>query len=120
MAINITVSRSTRSTVLEHLRTLRGHLARARDSLMHYKDDRVDRDALEPAARRVDDLMNMFAGNSSDPALVTQWATEIQVAIGKVPNPKSAEALHEVNTELVIILDAIEAETVLRASGARL
>jgi len=57
VAVNTAVSRSTRSTVLEHLRVLRGSISRARDMLMHYRDDRVDRDTLEPAARRVDELM---------------------------------------------------------------
>jgi hypothetical protein len=74
---------------------------------MHYRDDRVDRDALEPAARRVDELMNMFASNSTDPALITLWSSEIQTAIGKVPNPKSADALHEASTELAAILVVI-------------
>src|SRR3977135_1995919 len=58
LAVNRAVSLSARSTVLEHLRTLRGSLARARDTLMHFKDDRADRDTLEPAARRGDQLMN--------------------------------------------------------------
>jgi hypothetical protein len=100
VAVNTAVSRSTRSTVLEHLRLLRGSLAVARDKLMHFRDDRVDRDTLEPAARRVDELMNMFATNLHDPALITLWSTEIRTAIAKVPNPKSADALHDASTEL--------------------
>ena len=116
MGINSTVSRNTRSTVLEHLRTLRGSLARARDTLMHFRDDRVDRDALEPAARRVDELMDMFASNSSDPVLVALWASEIRSAIDKVPNSKSAKALLEASAELATILGIIEAaEKVSRA-----
>ena len=110
MAVNSAVSRSTRSTVLEHLRTLRLSLARARDTLVHFKDDRVDRDKLEPAARRVDDLMNMFASNSTDPVLVTLWSSEIQGAIDKVPNPKAADALREARLEIAAILGVIEAE----------
>jgi hypothetical protein len=110
MAVNRTVSRSARSTVLEHLRTLRGSLARARDTLMHFKDDRVDRDTLEPAARRVDELMNMFASNSNDPERVALWSSEIQTAIDKVPNPKSAEALLEARAEIAAIRGVIEAE----------
>lgn len=110
MGINRAVSRSARSTVLEHLRTLRGSLARARDMLMHFKDDRVDRDTLEPAARRVDELMNMFAGNSNDPERVALWSAEIRAAIDKVPNPKAAAALSEARTELAAILGVIEAE----------
>jgi hypothetical protein len=110
VAVNTTVSRSTRSAVLEHLRVLRGSLVRARDTLMHYRDDRVDRDTLEPAARRVDELMNMFATNTNDPVLIATWSAEIQAAIAKVPNPKSASALEEASTELAAILDVIDAE----------
>jgi hypothetical protein len=77
---------------------------------MHFRDDRVDRDTLEPAARRVDEMMNMFATNANDPALIALWSSEIQTAIGKVPNPKSADALHEASAELAAILDVIEAE----------
>jgi len=92
VAVNSTVSRSARSTVLERLRTLRGSLERARDTLMHFKDDRVDRDTLEPAARRIDELMNMFASNSTDPVVVALWSAEIQSTLDKVPNPKVAHA----------------------------
>jgi hypothetical protein len=77
---------------------------------MHFKDDRVDRDALEPAARRTDELMNMFASNSTDPVLVTLWSSEIQSAIDKVPNPKAADALQEARSEIAAILGVIEAE----------
>ena len=77
---------------------------------MHFRDDRVDRDTLEPAARRVDELMNMFATNLNDPALIALWSAEIQTAIAKVPNPKSADALHDASTELAAILDVIEAD----------
>jgi hypothetical protein len=107
--VNTAVSRSTRSTVLERLRILRASLARARDTLMHFKGDRVDRDTLEPAARRVDGLMDMFASNSSDPLLVDLWSREIGAAIDKVSNPKSAEALLEASAELAAILGMIEA-----------
>ena len=110
LAVNSIVSRSTRSTVLEHLRARRGSLSRARDTLMHFKDDRIDRDTLEPAARRVDELMNMFAGNSTDPALVVLWSSEIQSAMDKVPNPKSADALSAARAEIAAILVLIEAE----------
>jgi hypothetical protein len=110
VAVNRAVSRTTRSTVLEHLRTLRGSLARARDTLMHFKDDRVDRDALEPAARRVDELMNMFASTSNDPARVAVLSSEIQTSIDQVPNPKVAAALSEARAEIAAILSAIEAE----------
>ena len=88
---------------------LRASLARARNTLMHFQGDRLDRDTLEPAARRVDGLMDMFAGNSSDPALVALWSHEIRSAIDRVPNPKSADALLEASAELTAILGVIEA-----------
>jgi hypothetical protein len=117
VAVNRAVSRTTRSTVLEHLRTLRGSLARARDTLMHFKDDRVDRDALEPAARRVDELMNMFASTSNDPARVAVLSSEIQTSIDQVPNPKVAAALSEARAEIAAILSAIEAEVKAHHAG---
>ena len=83
---------------------------------MHFQGDRLDRDALEPAARRVDGLMEMFAGKSSNPALVALWSSEIRSAIERVPNPKSADALLEASAELAAILGVIEAaEKVSRA-----
>jgi hypothetical protein len=83
---------------------------------MHFKGDRVDRDALEPAARRVDGLMDMFASNSTDPSLVALWSGEIRSAIDKVSNPKSADALRDASTELAAILVVIEAaEKISRA-----
>jgi hypothetical protein len=84
---------------------------------MHYKDDRVDRDALEPAARRIDELMNMFASNSTDPLLVALWSSEIQSAIDKVPNPKAADALQEARSEIAAILGVIEAEEKTSRAG---
>jgi len=76
---------------------------------MHFQGDRVDRDTLEPAARRVDGLMEMFAGQSNDPALVALWFREIRSAIDRVSNPKSADALLEASVELAAILGVIEA-----------
>jgi hypothetical protein len=84
---------------------------------MHFKDDRVDRDTLEPAARRVDELMNMFASSSSDPARVALWSSEIQSAIDKVPNPKAADALLEARAEIAAILGVIEAEEKASRAG---
>jgi hypothetical protein len=84
---------------------------------MHFKDDRVDRDTLEPAARRVDELMNMFAGNSNDPERVVLWSSEIQAAIDKVPNPKAAAALLEARAEIEAILGVIEAEVKTSPAG---
>jgi glutathione S-transferase len=110
VAVNKAVSRSARSTVLEHLRTLRGSIARARDLLMHFKDDRTDRDTLEPAARRIDELMNMFASSVTDPAQVALWFAEIQGALDKVPNPKAADALQEARHEIAAILAVIDTD----------
>jgi hypothetical protein len=84
---------------------------------MHFKDDRIDRDALEPAARRVDDLMNMFASSSTDPELVALWSSEIQGAMDKVPNPKAAEALLQARSEIAAILGVIEAEKIAPRAG---
>jgi hypothetical protein len=71
---------------------------------MHYKDDRIDRDMLEPAARRVDDLMNMFAGAGGDVVKGTLWVTEIQNGIDRVINPKAADALQaaRIDTEALL------------------
>jgi hypothetical protein len=91
--VNSRTSPFDRSKILADLRSLRDCLADARNALMHYKDDRVDRDKLEPAARRVDDLMIMFAGSGADVAKGTIWVNEIQTGIDRVINPKSAAAL---------------------------
>jgi hypothetical protein len=118
LAVNSRVSRSARSTILEHLRTLRANLESARGTLMHYKDDRVDRDILEPAARRIDDLMNLFAGGSSDPSRVALWSSEICGAMDKVPNPKVANTLLEARAEIAAVLGVMEAEAkVSRGDG---
>jgi len=101
---NTNLSRSAHQKVLAHLRTLRVGLEQARDALMHYKDDRVDRDKLEPAARRVDDLMNLFAIGSRDPAQGLVWMSEIQSHIKQVANPKSAAALHDAGVEIAALL----------------
>ena len=53
--------------------------------------------------------MEMFAGKSSNPALVALWSSEIRSAIERVPNPKSADALLEASAELAAILGVIEA-----------
>jgi hypothetical protein len=103
MAINSSVSGANQRT-LAHLRTLRLNLDQARSALMHYKDDRVDRDTLEPAARRVDDLMNLFASGTPDSAQSLTWMTEIGVVIDKVTNPKSTAALQAASVELTALL----------------
>jgi hypothetical protein len=101
------LSQSERSTILAHLRLLRGTLAQARDALMHFKSDRVDRDLLEPAARRVDDLMNKFAGDFRDPRQGAAWVTEILGGIERVTNPKAAAALTEARVEISALLEVM-------------
>ena len=117
MAGNSSLSRLAHSKILARLRTLRASLAQARDALMHFKDDRLDRDKLEPAARRVDDLMNMFASSSTDPELVALWSSEIQGVMDRVPNPKSADALLQARSEIAAILGVIEAEKTAPRAG---
>ena len=103
MAINSGVSRANQRA-LAHLRTLRLNLDQARSALMHYKDDRVDRDKLEPAARRVDDLMNLFVTGAQDTTRSLAWMTEIRVVIDRVTNPKSTAALQAAGVEITALL----------------
>jgi hypothetical protein len=117
MTVNSSLSRAEYSKVLAHLRSLRASIAQARDALMHFSYDRLDRDKLEPAARRVDDLMNMFASSSTDPELVALWSSEIQGAMDKVPNPKAADALLQARSEIAAILGVIEAEKTAPRTG---
>ena len=107
--------RLDRSKILAGLRSLRESIAEARSSLMHYKDDRVDRDKLEPAARRVDDLMLMFAGTGADVVKGSIWITEIQNGIDRVVNPKAAAALHAARIDTDSLLEAM----VLESGGDR-
>lgn len=109
MAVNTNVSRSAHQSILAHLRTLRLNVDRARGALMHYKADREDRDKLEPAARRIDDLMNMFATGVRDPVQGLAWVNGIQSDIDKVANPKSADALRDAGTELAALLPLMTA-----------
>jgi hypothetical protein len=92
---------------MTHLRALRENLALARDALMHYKADRLDRDKLEPAARRVDDLMNMFASNTRSVEQGSRWVAEVQLGVEQVTNPKAAEALGEARIDIAALLDAM-------------
>jgi hypothetical protein len=103
MAIQSSVVR-TNQLRLARLRTLRSTLDQARNALMHFKDDRVDRDKLEPAARRVDDLMNLYGSGTSDPTQSLAWMNEIRVALGVVVNPKSATALQAASDEIDALL----------------
>jgi len=110
MATQISSSSSARSKILAHLRTLRASLAKARTALMHFKEDRVDRDALEPAARRVDDLMNMYASDARDSAQGSAWVIEIQSGVDRVTNPKAADALTEARVDIAALLEVLAAE----------
>ncbi len=74
---------------------------------MHFKDDRLDRDTLEPAARRVDDLMNLFAGHGRDSAQGAAWLTEIQRGVEQVTNPKVAEALRLAQVDIAALRDVL-------------
>src|SRR5207302_11269444 len=57
MAVNTSFTRAEHAKIRAHLGALRASLTQARDALMHFKGDRLDRDKREPASRRVDDLM---------------------------------------------------------------
>jgi hypothetical protein len=117
MAADFTLSRAAHSNILAHLRTLRASLAQARDALVHYREDRLDRDKLEPAARRVDDLMNMFAGNSRDPRKGAVWVTEVLGGVEQVTNPKAAAALREARVDITALLDVMGSETTRTQGG---
>jgi hypothetical protein len=119
MADSISLSRSEHSKILTHLRTLRASLSQARDALMHFKADRLDRDMLEPAARRVDDLMNMFASTAPDSAQGSRWVTEIQSGIEQVTNPKAAEALREARVDITALLGVMRGEGTGTNGGTR-
>jgi hypothetical protein len=107
MAVNTSLTRAEHSRIRAHLRTLRSSLTQARDALMHFKDDRVDRDKLEPAARRVDDLMDMFVGDIRDSAQGSRWLAEIQSGVEGVTNPKVAEALDEARVDITALLEVM-------------
>lgn len=104
MSVVPTLSRAQQAQIRAHLRTLRGSLTQARDSLMHFKSDRLDRDKLEPAARRIDDLMNLFAGNVSDSAQSLLWVVEIQRGVKEVTNSKAATALKVAQEDIAALL----------------
>jgi plasmid stabilization system protein ParE len=110
VADNSSLSRSAPGEILAHLRSLRASLTKARDALVHFKDDRVDRDKLEPAARRVDELMNLFANGSRNPEQGSRLLTEVQSGIEQVTNSKSADALRAAQVDIVALLDAMRGE----------
>jgi hypothetical protein len=103
MPTHASASRANQTT-LAHLRTLRLSLDQARGALMHYQADRIDRDKLEPAARRVDDLVNLFAIGTRDPTQALAWMTEIRRVLDTVANPKSAATLQAAGVEIAAIL----------------
>ena len=107
MTVDGSLTRAEHARVRAHLRTLRTSLAQARDALMHFKDDRLDRDKLEPAARRVDELMNLFANGSRDPEQGSSFVAEIQINIEQVTNFKSADALRAAQIDIAALLDAM-------------
>ncbi len=98
------LSRAEHAEIRAQLRTLRARLTQARDLLVHFKEDRLDRDRLEPAARRVDDLMDMFVGDRRDTARGALWLTEIQSGVDELHNPKAAEALSEARVVISALL----------------
>jgi hypothetical protein len=110
MTIDLSLTRSSFSEILARVRTLRANIAQARAALMHFHVDRLDRDRLEPAARRVDDLMNLFASGLRDRAQGSLWVAEIQSGVDQVTNPKSAEALREARVDIVALLEAMRTE----------
>jgi len=107
VANNPSLSRSAFGEILAHLRSLRASLTKARDALVHFKNDRVDRDKLEPAARRVDELMNLFAHGSRNPEQGSRIVAEIQNDIEQVTNSKSADALRAAQVHIGALLDAM-------------
>jgi plasmid stabilization system protein ParE len=110
VAHNSNLSRSAFGEILAHLRSLRANLTKARDALVHFKVDRVDRDKLEPAARRVDELMNLFANGSRNPEQGSRFVAEIQTDIEQITNSKSADALRAARVDIAALLDAMRKE----------
>lgn len=118
MTVGTSSARSEHAKVRAHLQTLRRSLTQARDALMHFKDDRTDRDKLEPAARRADDLMNMFAGDMSDPSQAPIWIAEIESGVDQVTNPRAAAALRDARVDITALLDMIGPGGTIRAAAA--
>jgi hypothetical protein len=118
MAIGFSLSRAASSAILAQLRTLRASIAQARDALMHFHSDRLDRDKLEPAARQVDALMNMFTGEARDPEQGLLLVSQIQGGVDEVTNPKSAEALRDARVDIMALLDAMRAGGNVLNTGA--
>lgn len=107
MALSSGLTRAEQAEIRAQLRTLRSTLTQARDMLVHFKDDRIDRDKLEPAARRVDDLMDMFVGDRGDTARGSLWLAEIQSGVEGSTNPKAAEPLNEARIAIAALFKTI-------------
>jgi len=105
MATESSFSPSDQSKIRSRLRTLRASLEQARDALMHFKNDRPDRDKLEPAARRVDDLMHMFVSNSCNRARGLLWIREIQTGVEQVTNHKVTDVLRDAQADVSALLE---------------
>jgi hypothetical protein len=116
MPIPASASRANQ-TALAHLRTLRLNLDQARSALMHFKDDRIDRDKLEPAARRVDDLINLFAIGPQDAAQGLAWLNEIRRGLDTVANPKSVAKLEAARVEITALLALLAGPRPVSATG---
>jgi hypothetical protein len=109
VTVDGSLTRAQHAQVRAHLQALRTSLVQARDALMHFKDDRLDRDKLEPAARRADDLMNMFAGDTRDLTQGAVWVAEIKSGVEQVTNPKAAAALRDAQVDITTLLDMMSA-----------
>jgi len=107
MTAEANLARAEHAKVRSHLHVLRTNLTHARDALLHFKQDRIDRDRLEPAARRVDELMNMFAGDLRDLTAGAVWVAEVESAVAGVTNPKVTEALRAARVEVTALLEIL-------------
>jgi hypothetical protein len=108
--MNTRLARSAHTRILPRLRSLRAHITQARHTLIHSREDRIDRDKLAPVARRVDDLINLFASNARDPVQGSLWITEIQRQVLAVTNAKAAGALREAQADITLLLEMMQAE----------
>jgi hypothetical protein len=109
MTTTSSLSHAASAEIVTQLRTLRASIAQARAALMHFHGDRLDRDKLEPAARQVDDLMNMFTGELRDPTLGLLLVSRIQGGLDEVTNPKAAEALRDAQVNIMALFDSMQA-----------
>jgi hypothetical protein len=109
MTVNISLTRVEQATVRVpfevHERVASLHKACTKRS-----EVRLDRDKLEPAARRVDDLMNLFAGDMPHSAQGPVWIAEIQSWVEQVTNPKVAAALRDARADITALLDVMGPE----------